>query len=362
MATDGGGPRARGRGFVDEVLRHGMAGRPTNVALLVLLGLATLTGALNFALGTGWVVWPTVAHGVTGLAVVLLAGWKWGIARRGVARRDLGSTWPSLLLAVLVVVALVSGVLHATGLVLTYGPLDDMQVHVGAGLLALPLLVWHTIARGPVPGRQDLTRRNLLRAGLLLGSAGAAWATVEAVSDVLGLPGADRRVTGSFEQASHDPARMPSIIWLTDPRLELAPGEWELTVVAATTRSWTLDELAAHPTAGTSRRAVIDCTSGWWSEQDWSGVPVATLVGEPAPGARSLVVTSATGYARRFPMRDLDHLLLATGYEGRPLAPRHGFPARLVAPGRRGFWWVKWVTRIELSDVPWWRQSPYPLQ
>lgn len=75
-----------------------------------------------------------------------------------------------------------------------------------------------------------------------------------------------------------------------------------------------------------------------------------------------MVVTSRTGYARRFPVRDVPHLLLATGYEGRPLAARHGSPARLVAPGRRGFWWVKWVTGIEVSDLPWWRQSPFPLQ
>ena len=36
--------------------------------------------------------------------------------------------------------------------------------------------------------------------------------------------------------------------------------------------------------------------------------------------------------------------------------------ARLVAPDRRGFWWVKWVTRIALDDRPWWVQPPYPLQ
>jgi DMSO/TMAO reductase YedYZ molybdopterin-dependent catalytic subunit len=32
----------------------------------------------------------------------------------------------------------------------------------------------------------------------------------------------------------------------------------------------------------------------------------------------------------------------------------HGAPARLVAPGRRGFEWVKWITRIAVlteSDV-----------
>ncbi|MGH2675460.1 MAG: molybdopterin-dependent oxidoreductase, partial [Actinomycetota bacterium] len=44
-----------------------------------------------------------------------------------------------------------------------------------------------------------------------------------------------------------------------------------------------------------------------------------------------------------------------------PLDPGHGYPARIVAPGRRGFWWVKWVERVELSPVPWWWQWPFPL-
>jgi DMSO/TMAO reductase YedYZ molybdopterin-dependent catalytic subunit len=52
---------------------------------------------------------------------------------------------------------------------------------------------------------------------------------------------------------------------------------------------------------------------------------------------------------------------LATRVGGAPLAARHGFPLRLVAPGRRGFWWVKWVERIELQPTPWWWQPPFPL-
>jgi len=47
---------------------------------------------------------------------------------------------------------------------------------------------------------------------------------------------------------------------------------------------------------------------------------------------------------------------------GVALAPGHGAPARLVAPGRRGFWWVKWVASIEtVTGSDWW-QSPFPLQ
>ena len=39
-----------------------------------------------------------------------------------------------------------------------------------------------------------------------------------------------------------------------------------------------------------------------------------------------------------------------------------GVAVRLVTPGRRGFWWVKWVQRVAVVDAPWWRQPPFPLQ
>ena len=70
---------------------------------------------------------------------------------------------------------------------------------------------------------------------------------------------------------------------------------------------------------------------------------------------------SSTGYQVRFPVGDLDSLLLALAVGGRSLSGGHGYPARLVAPGRRGFWWVKWVERLELSPDPLWWQSPFPL-
>ncbi|NUR17262.1 MAG: molybdopterin-dependent oxidoreductase, partial [Dermatophilaceae bacterium] len=44
------------------------------------------------------------------------------------------------------------------------------------------------------------------------------------------------------------------------------------------------------------------------------------------------------------------------------LSAGHGGPVRLVAPGRRGFWWVKWVDRVGVDDRPSWSQPPFPLQ
>jgi DMSO/TMAO reductase YedYZ molybdopterin-dependent catalytic subunit len=55
-------------------------------------------------------------------------------------------------------------------------------------------------------------------------------------------------------------------------------------------------------------------------------------------------------------------LLVATRVGGQLLDAGHGFPVRLVAPNRRGFWWVKWVTRITTEALPSWWQVPFPTQ
>jgi DMSO/TMAO reductase YedYZ molybdopterin-dependent catalytic subunit len=149
---------------------------------------------------------------------------------------------------------------------------------------------------------------------------------------------------------------MPVTQWLDDRVPEISADGWSLPVrTSDTERSWSLEELEEKRVRIT---ATLDCTGGWYAEQDWRGVPLRSLL--PDGTGRSIVVRSSTGYARRFPIADLDRLFLATGVEDAPLSAGHGFPARIVAPGRRGFWWVKWVEEIEVEDRPWWAQLPFP--
>jgi DMSO/TMAO reductase YedYZ molybdopterin-dependent catalytic subunit len=113
-------------------------------------------------------------------------------------------------------------------------------------------------------------------------------------------------------------------------------------------------------------RAALDCTGGWYAEQDWAGVRLdrllAAVLGDDLPDGGSVDVVSSTGSRRRLPLRDAPSLLLATSAAGRPLAAGPGAPVRLVAPGRRGVGGGKGVARIQVVDAPWWRQSPFPLQ
>ena len=334
-----------------------MAGRRTNLALMILLIGALLTGALAYATGTGWGRLWIVAHGIVGLGIVVLAPWKSVIVRRGLARRRRG--WAiSPAFAVLVAVAIVFGVLHATGILISIGEITSLQIHVGAAILAVALGLLHVLAKRVRMQRTDLTRRNLLRTGALLGATGVAYAAAEGLVRATSLPGADRRFTGSYETGSFRPEDMPVTQWLNDSVPSIDADAWRLLVhTGSETREWTYAELAEFDDR---LRATIDCTGGWYAEQDWEGVRLSRLfpdVGE----ARSLSVVSTTGYGRRFPVRDLPNLLLATRVGGQPLGAGHGFPARVVAPGRRGFWWVKWVERMELAATPWWWQPPFPV-
>jgi hypothetical protein len=340
---------------------HGMAGRRTNLALAALLGAAFVTGGLAFGVGSGWNRWAVAAHAVAGFGIVLLAPWKSVIARRGLGRKRSGNL-ASVALSILVALALLFGLLHATGLTRSLGALTAMQIHVGAALIAAPFALWHVHARRVRVHRSDFSRRQLLKSGGIVGGAGLIYLATEGAVRITGMPGDHRRFTGSYEQGSGNPDEMPVTQWLTDTVPAIDTREWRLELRSGTSIV-TLDYGDLEDYADRVV-ATLDCTGGWWARQQWTGVSVARLLGDAGmePGAaRSLEVRSATGYVRRLPTTDAASLLLATKVAGTSLSPGHGWPLRLVAPGRRGFWWVKWVEAIALSDVPWWRQSPFPL-
>jgi uncharacterized membrane protein YhaH (DUF805 family) len=322
-------------------------GRRTNLALAALLLAALSSGFWSFAIGTDWPIDPAIIHGVTALALLVLAPWKSVVVKRGLARSRPGQVW-SLVFLVMVLVAIISGLAHTAGWARTVAGMTMMQIHVGAAVVVLILGIGHYVRHPQRPRSPDLDRRGFLRLAATGGVASALWWGWER------LAAAPRRFTGSHEVGSFDPAAFPVTSWFNDVPPKLAASTWRVEIGD---RKLTLDELAAM--SEDDFEATIDCTGGWHSTQRWRGVRLDRLV--EAGAWRSIEVVSASGYARRYPGRDLDRLWLAVAVGGEPLSIGHGFPARIVAPGRRGFWWVKWVVAIRPSMTPWWVQSPFPL-
>jgi hypothetical protein len=330
------------------------AGTLTNVALFAFLSAAFLTGWLAFAFATAAPSrWSLVAHAISGFAILVLMPWKSMIVGRGLQRGQPGR-WASIVFGVSVFVSLAAGLAHSTGLVLSLGPFTPMEVHVGAALIAVPLAIWHIAARRSRPRLADFSRRNFLRGGMVAAGAAAMYAASEGAVRAAALPGASRRFTGSYETGSYQPDLMPVSSWMFDAIPHIDTATWRL---LAGDRAWTYEHLLSY---GDHVAATLDCTGGFYSTQLWDGVRVDRLVGT-ARGS-SIRVVSSTGYDRRFPFDEAGSLLVATHFGGIPLDAGHGFPARLVAPNRRGFWWVKWIVAIEVDDLPHWWQSPFPLQ
>ena len=316
------------------------AGRITNLALLLLLAVAFLSGWLAFELAGQPARAVLVLHAAAGVAIVLLVPWKSLVARRGL-RRKRNLKWASLVLAFGIAASIGFGVLHSAGHP-DIGYLTAMDFHVGAAIFVIPFLLWHVVARPLKLRVTDLDRRAFLKGGLVTGGAALGVAL---------LPSARRAPTGSFQAA--DPV---ATVWMFDSVPAVDVASWRLIVPR---REWTYAELVGY----TDRiSAVIDCTGGWYSEQVWEGVLLERLLGRAAGGASSVNVRSITGYSRRFALGDAGRMLLATRMSGTPLDAGHGYPVRLVVPDQRGFAWVKWVAAIEVDDQPWWWQPPFPLQ
>jgi hypothetical protein len=266
-------------------------GREINAALLALLVITTLSGVAAFGTGSEGPAGALVAvHGAAGIGLLLLAPAKASIVRRGLRRPGRSRKVISCALVVLVLAAVASGFLHALGGFRGYLGLLPMQIHVGAAVVALAVLGGHLWAhrRRPPVRPTDLDRRVALRGAGLGAGAAALW---------LVAPGRERRATGSHEVGSGAPAAMPVTQWMFDPVPRIAPARWRLrTPVGA------LDVAALAALPQRTERAVLDCTGGWWAEQEWRGVPLSALgLGLGLGGARAVDVVSATGYRRRLP-------------------------------------------------------------
>lgn len=96
----------------------------------------------------------------------------------------------------------------------------------------------------------------------------------------------------------------------------------------------------------------------------WTGLRMTELLSQVTPEIPALYANfhSADGYATSIAIADLEDAVLAYEMNGRPLSQEHGYPARLVIPGRYGYKQPKWIQHIILSDQPvygHWEQRGY---
>ena len=323
-----------------------MTPRGTDWTLATLVALMVAAGIGSWFGGSPGSAWVIAAHDVGGIALAGVLVFKF----RRVWRRALRPR-PGLLAAILVVATLGTGTAWAFGADLGLAGFNGLAWHIVlGGVLALTVGI-HMSVRARRPRRVDVAgRRQLLVSAGVGAAAFGAWSLQRPLSRALGWRGGKRRFTGSYEAASFSGNDFPATSWVADDPRPLRSRAVSVEGHVERERSFGLADLDA----GDHLTATLDCTGGFHTTQDWRGVRLGTLLDRcgPRDGARHVRVVSVTGYRWSFSLDDARDLLLATHVGDEPLSHEHGAPVRLVAPGRRGFQWVKWVVRIEVHEDP----------
>jgi DMSO/TMAO reductase YedYZ molybdopterin-dependent catalytic subunit len=118
-----------------------------------------------------------------------------------------------------------------------------------------------------------------------------------------------------------------------------------------TSKSWTWQEMRELPAEDVT--VDIHCVTRW-SKLDtrWQAVSIDTLLTQVEHQARYVLAFSDGGYTTNLPLADVTggQAWLAFGFDGAPLAPEHGGPARLLVPHLYFWKSAKWVRGLELLE------------
>jgi DMSO/TMAO reductase YedYZ molybdopterin-dependent catalytic subunit len=172
---------------------------------------------------------------------------------------------------------------------------------------------------------------------------------------------AERKVV----ELGYDPARLPPGQYLTEKWPVLHAGSvprypdlatWTFRVFGEVDNdlelSW--DELNALPRSTNTQD--IHCVTRWSHfDMQFEGVHWRELakLAAPTTSAAFVIAHAENGFTSNVPLSFLEDesALLATHANGEPLAPEHGYPLRLVIPGKYFWKSAKWLRGIELSSA-----------
>ena len=103
-----------------------------------------------------------------------------------------------------------------------------------------------------------------------------------------------------------------------------------------------------------SKVVTLNCVEGWSVTILWEGVKVEDLLAQAGcdPKAAVVIFTAYDGYTTSHPLSWIEgrDILLAYKMNGIPIPAERGFPFVLVAEDKWGFKWIKWVTKMDVSD------------
>jgi DMSO/TMAO reductase YedYZ molybdopterin-dependent catalytic subunit len=147
-------------------------------------------------------------------------------------------------------------------------------------------------------------------------------------------------------------------------RVDIKQYRLRITGLVQTPQSLTYQEVLGLPVV--KRAVTLYCVEGWNEYLLFEGVRLADLLAmaKPKKGVKTVIFYAADGYSSSvaYDYAIRRDIMLAAKINGRVLDAQRGFPFQVVAESKLGYKWVKWVTRIALSDKPYkgyWEERGY---
>jgi DMSO/TMAO reductase YedYZ molybdopterin-dependent catalytic subunit len=135
------------------------------------------------------------------------------------------------------------------------------------------------------------------------------------------------------------------------PETDLRRWTFAVTGAVDEPRRWTWEEFLALPAE--TFTADLHCVTRWSKlDTEWEGVAVDTLLEGVETAAEYALAVCDGGYTTNLPLDDLvdGKAWIAYAYDGEPLEPEHGGPARLLVPHLYLWKSAKWVRELRLVD------------
>jgi DMSO/TMAO reductase YedYZ molybdopterin-dependent catalytic subunit len=237
-------------------------------------------------------------------------------------------------------------------------------------------LVWDLAWARPAEAPVDMGRRRLITTAPVLVGAGSLvllgvlkvpdWVRVIVAPPESGLSGPVPELTPveHFYRVSKN---------FSDPTVP--SSGWSLRVGGLVGRPLRLSYQDLRAVPATTQYVTLECISNdvggnLMSTGRFTGVPLRDLLtmAEPRPGAGAVNFRAHDGYTESLPLSvvmESPEIMVAHQLDGAPLPDLHGFPARMLIPGRYGMKGPKWLESIDLASSEgggFWEQQGWDTQ
>ena len=137
------------------------------------------------------------------------------------------------------------------------------------------------------------------------------------------------------------------------PRTALETWRFTLRVGPKPVKQWSWEEFNRLPMTSVTRD--IHCVTRWSKfDTTWAGVSIDDLLADAGtePPTPYVLAHSVDGYSTNVPTKDLvgGRGMVALAYEGRPISPAHGGPARLLVPHLYFWKSAKWLNGLQFTE------------